>query len=165
MCSSPDRRVYVLNHVCVKAYERVPTCRQTCTRHSSRKQRLPEPGSELLPGLAVGHGRALNADLDAAMKASRLSHLTNRGLIKQMPTMPAYAAKRQHRGEIIGDAKWPALIQPDSWENLQAIMSLPERKRTNDWPPRHLLPTSLCVVRVGLLCESASRTPDGGRSR
>ena len=40
------------------------------------KQHLPEPGSELLPGLAVGDVRALNADLDAAVKVSMLSHLT-----------------------------------------------------------------------------------------
>lgn len=41
-----------------------------------RTQRLPEPGSELLPGLAVGDVRAVSDDLDAAMKASGLSHLT-----------------------------------------------------------------------------------------
>ncbi|MFD6698909.1 MULTISPECIES: ComEC/Rec2 family competence protein [unclassified Microbacterium] len=41
-----------------------------------RSQRLPEPGSELLPGLAVGDVRAVSDDLDTAMKASGLSHLT-----------------------------------------------------------------------------------------
>lgn len=41
-----------------------------------RTQRLPEPGSELLPGLAVGDVRAVSDDLDTAMKASGLSHLT-----------------------------------------------------------------------------------------
>lgn len=56
-----------------------------------------------------------------------------------MLTMPAYAAKRQHRGEIIGEAMWPALIDPPQWEKLQTVMNPPERKRTNDWPARHLL--------------------------
>lgn len=37
---------------------------------------LPEPGGGLLPGLAVGDTRAVGADLDEAMKASSLSHLT-----------------------------------------------------------------------------------------
>lgn len=41
-----------------------------------RTQRFPPPGSELLPGLAVGDVRAVSAELDAAMKASGLSHLT-----------------------------------------------------------------------------------------
>lgn len=41
-----------------------------------RAQRLPEPGSELLPGLAVGDVRSVSAELGDAMKASGLSHLT-----------------------------------------------------------------------------------------
>ncbi|MEJ1086907.1 ComEC/Rec2 family competence protein [Microbacterium sp. Mu-80] len=41
-----------------------------------RATRLPEPGAGLLPGLAVGDTRAVSADLNAAMLASGLSHLT-----------------------------------------------------------------------------------------
>lgn len=41
-----------------------------------RAVRLPEPGAGLLPGLAVGDTRAVTPDLDAAMLASGLSHLT-----------------------------------------------------------------------------------------
>ncbi|HWI30399.1 MAG TPA: ComEC/Rec2 family competence protein [Microbacterium sp.] len=37
---------------------------------------LPQPGAGLLPGLAVGETRAVDAELDAAMKASSLTHLT-----------------------------------------------------------------------------------------
>ncbi|MCO4276041.1 recombinase family protein [Pseudarthrobacter sp. HLT3-5] len=67
--------------------------------------------------------------------------------VKQMLTMPAYAAKRQHQGEIIGDAMWPALIELETWEKLQIVMSPPERKRTNDWPAKHLL-TGIAVCGV-----------------
>ncbi|WP_336646095.1 ComEC/Rec2 family competence protein [Microbacterium sp. USHLN186] len=42
----------------------------------ARAERLPEPGAGLLPGLAVGDTRAVSAELDAAMRASGLSHLT-----------------------------------------------------------------------------------------
>jgi site-specific DNA recombinase len=73
------------------------------------------------------------------MKAHRQGLGWTPPAIKQMLTMPAYAAKRQHRGEIIGDAMWPALVELDTWEKLQAVMSPPERRRTNDWPARHLL--------------------------
>ncbi len=41
-----------------------------------RATRLPEPGAGLLPGLAVGDTRAVSEELDAAMLASGLSHLT-----------------------------------------------------------------------------------------
>lgn len=37
---------------------------------------LPEPAAGLLPGLAVGDTRAVGPELDGAMKASSLSHLT-----------------------------------------------------------------------------------------
>lgn len=42
----------------------------------ARATRLPEPGAGLLPGLAVGDTRAVSEELDAAMLASGLSHLT-----------------------------------------------------------------------------------------
>lgn len=42
----------------------------------ARASALPAPGAQLLPGLAVGDTRAVPEALDAAMKASGLSHLT-----------------------------------------------------------------------------------------
>lgn len=59
--------------------------------------------------------------------------------VKQMLSMAAYAGKREYRGRIVGDAIWPAIIDYASWEKLQSVMSPPERKRTNDWPAKHLL--------------------------
>ncbi|MFE4834429.1 recombinase family protein [Arthrobacter sp. NPDC056691] len=60
--------------------------------------------------------------------------------IKQMLTTPAYAGKRQHLGQIVSDAVWPALIDPGVWEKrLMPLLNNPSHKRTNDWPARHLL--------------------------
>lgn len=59
--------------------------------------------------------------------------------IKQMLSMPTYAGFRTHNGELIPDALWPPLIEPEEWRRLQAVISPPERKRTNDWPAVHLL--------------------------
>ncbi|MCT1478393.1 ComEC/Rec2 family competence protein [Microbacterium sp. p3-SID336] len=42
----------------------------------SRATELPEPGSGLLPGLAVGDTTAVSPELDADMRTSGLSHLT-----------------------------------------------------------------------------------------
>ncbi|MEL5990152.1 ComEC/Rec2 family competence protein [Microbacterium phosphatis] len=42
----------------------------------ARAALLPAPGAMLLPGLAVGDTRTVSPELDAAMKASSLSHLT-----------------------------------------------------------------------------------------
>jgi site-specific DNA recombinase len=84
-------------------------------------------------------------------RPTRKDHRSNYGwtppAVKQMLTMPAYAGKRQHQGEIVGDALWPALIDLPTWHKLQAVMSPPARKRTNDWPAKHLLAgIALCGV-------------------
>lgn len=76
--------------------------------------------------------------------------------IGQMLRMPAYAGKREHNGTIIGDALWPALIDPVIWETqLVPRLNDASRTKTNDWPARHLLSgiavcgICRCVVRVG----------------
>jgi site-specific DNA recombinase len=40
---------------------------------------------------------------------------------------PRYAAFRAHKGEIVGDAVWPALVDRDTWHATQAIMRDPKR--------------------------------------
>ena len=46
------------------------------TAFITRAEALPKPGAGLLPGLAVGDTRAVSPELNAAMLASGLSHLT-----------------------------------------------------------------------------------------
>lgn len=67
--------------------------------------------------------------------------------VKQMLTMASYAGKRQHRGEIVGDAIWPALIEYEAWLKLQAVMSPESRKRTGEWTAVHLL-TGIAVCGI-----------------
>jgi site-specific DNA recombinase len=108
----------------------------------------------------------------ASRRPTRKEHRENIGwtpsAVKQMLTMPAYAGKRQHQGEIVGDALWPALIDFATWTKLQGIMSPLERKRTNDWPATHLLAgIALCGVcgapmRVGKQNSGSKKYgPDG----
>jgi competence protein ComEC len=49
---------------------------QLRSRFADAAGRLPGDGAALLPGLAIGDTTAVGDDLDAAMKASSLSHLT-----------------------------------------------------------------------------------------
>ena len=85
----------------------------------------------------------LNQRQVPSRRPTRKDHRKNYGwtptAVKQMLTMPAYAGKRQHQGEIVSDAMWPALIDLVVWQRLQSVMSPIERKRTNDWPAKHLL--------------------------
>ncbi|MCC3291252.1 recombinase family protein [Arthrobacter sp. zg-Y1110] len=97
-------------------------------------------------------------------KEYRKDHGWTPPAVKQMLTMPAYAGKRQHRGEIISDAIWPALIEFEEWKRLQMIMSPPDRKRTNDWPATHLLSgiaaCGICGTPLRIGKQNAGRRKD-----
>lgn len=93
-------------------------------------------------------------------RPSRKEHRKHLGwtppAVKQMLATPSYAGKRQHRGKIVADGMWPPLIDPGVWEKrLMPLLHAPERKRTNDWPAKHLLAgIAVCgacgaAVRVG----------------
>lgn len=82
--------------------------------------------------------------------------------VKQMLTMPAYAGKRQHRGDIVADAQWPALIESEVWaQKLMPILNNEARKRTNDWPARHLL----AGIAVCDVCGAGTRVGKQNKGR
>lgn len=59
--------------------------------------------------------------------------------VKSMLMTASYAGLRQHRGEIIGPAAWPALVEPDLWNETKAMLTAPHRRREAPWKPTHLL--------------------------
>src|SRR6218665_55066 len=87
----------------------------------------------------------------APRRPTRKDHRSNLGwtppAVKQMLTTPAYAGKRQHKDQIIGDAIWPAIIEQETWYRLQEILRPDNRRRTNNWPVTHLLSgIAFCAV-------------------
>ncbi|MDT0209022.1 recombinase family protein [Curtobacterium sp. BRD11] len=91
-----------------------------------------------------------------ARRPSRVEQRSDLGwtapAVKQMLTTVAYAGKREHKGEIVADAVWPALYDFSTWQKLQALMYPASRRRTNDWPAKHLLAgIAICAVCGGRL--------------
>lgn len=82
--------------------------------------------------------------------------------LRVMLAGPRLAALRVHRGEVVGDAVWPAIIDRDTHERLRAILGDPRRTQRGR-PPKHLL-TGL--LRCGR-CEArmSSSTRPGGAKR
>lgn len=124
--------------------------------HAETRQLLRvEPDSETAPIVREAARRvmggeslyAVASDFNARAIPPRrpkiTAHRTNEGwtgvAVKQMLTMPTYAGLRQHQGEIIGDAAWPPIIEPKEWHRLQAVISRPERRRTDPWKVTYLL--------------------------
>lgn len=59
--------------------------------------------------------------------------------LRYILTAPRYVGQRTFRGETIGKAAWEPIIDPESWERLQAIMQDPARRKNQPGSRRYLL--------------------------
>lgn len=60
--------------------------------------------------------------------------------VRRIATNPTFAGKRVHRGEIVADAQWEALVDDDLFATVQAVLADPSRvTRIGDSRVRHLL--------------------------
>lgn len=55
--------------------------------------------------------------------------------VSQMMRRARNAGLRQHRGEVVGPAEWPEIIDPDTWHSVLAVLNDPGRrhKRHDSW--------------------------------
>ncbi len=76
---------------------------------------------QVFTGYLAGRGiRTLARELnDAGMVTSTGARWAD-GQIRRMLSNPAYAARRVHRGEVVGEADWPAIINPETFDRVQA---------------------------------------------
>jgi site-specific DNA recombinase len=51
--------------------------------------------------------------------------------IRRILLNPGYLGKRVHKGVIVGDAVWPAILDEDDWLRLQALLTAPARRTTS----------------------------------
>lgn len=74
--------------------------------------------------------------------------------LRKLALRPANVALRVHKGEIIGAAAWPAIIDDDAHERVGALLRSPQRRtRTGDSNRRHLLTYGVgeCGICGGVL--------------
>jgi site-specific DNA recombinase len=67
---------------------------------------------------------------------NRWSHSTVRNTLKN----PRYAGHRTYRGEVVGPATWPALVDADTFDAARALLALPGRLTTTGTARKYLLP-------------------------
>ena len=83
-------------------------------------------------------------------------------VLRRALVSPRIVGLREHRGEVVGDAVWPAIVDRVTWERCRAVLSDPAR-RQGGRPPSYLLTGGLVVcARCGtaLVCR-----PRQGRRR
>lgn len=103
----------------------------------------------------VMHGASLKSiarrwnDAEAFTTAGNpWTHGTVRGVLKN----PRYAGLRTYRGEIVGPAVWPAMVDVDTFEVVRAILSVPERRTTLTTARKYLLPGLVLCWKCGSDC-------------
>ena len=108
----------------------------------------------LAGGSLSGVARAWNeADLRTPQAGSEWTAGTVQAVLKN----PRIAGLRVHRGEVVGAAQWPAIIEREAFEQLAALFT--SRQRSNprsSWTFAGIFRCSLCGSRM---------TKDQGRGR
>ena len=66
--------------------------------------------------------------------------------VRSMLRSPRLAGLREHRGEIVGEAVWPAIVDPAKHERLRAIM---DARRTPEREGKYLLTGMLRCAKCG----------------
>jgi site-specific DNA recombinase len=78
-----------------------------------------------------------------------MGNLWNHSTVRRTILNPRYAGLRAYRGEAVGPATWPALVDEDTFEAVKAILSLPERRTTANTARKYLLPSLALCGRCG----------------
>lgn len=68
-------------------------------------------------------------------------------MLRQVLLRQRNAGRRVHRGEVIGNGDWPALLDEDTFDRLHAMLTDPARRTTRGNEVKHLLSG---IARCGL---------------
>jgi len=85
---------------------------------------------------------------DAALRTT-MGNTWTHSTVRRTLTNPRYAGLRAYRGEIIGLATWPPLVDEDTHKSAVALLSLPERRTTTTTARKYLLPALALCGRCG----------------
>jgi len=83
-----------------------------------------------------------------------------RSSVRDVLTNPRYMGKRAHKGEVVADAVWPALVEEGTWLAVQDVLKDPGRRRTAPRSEAYLLSgLALCGVCGGGIHAGGSTRP------
>lgn len=95
---------------------------------------------QLFAGYLGGQGvRTMARDLNEAGKSTGTGAPWSDMAVRRILRNPAYAGRRVHQGEIIGEAAWPALIDADVFDRVQARFAAAVSRNTRQTKTARLL--------------------------
>lgn len=100
-------------------------------------QHVREGYAELLTGSSL---KAIARRWNAAGATTTAGNPWRHDNVREVLKNPRYAGLRAYRGEVVGEAVWPPVVDEDTHAAAVALLSLPERRTTNNTARKHLLP-------------------------
>jgi DNA invertase Pin-like site-specific DNA recombinase len=74
--------------------------------------------------------------------------------VRKILTSPRIAGLRQHRGEVIGQAQWPAIVTEDDWRSVCTLLDNPSRRQpppSREYPLRGVLTCAECGDKLAAM--------------
>ncbi|MGW0039863.1 recombinase family protein, partial [Gordonia sp. NPDC003376] len=97
---------------------------------------LREAAQRILGGES---GRSVCADFTARDIPTPTGSAWLSQRLRVMLVRPAVAGLREHRGEVVGPGRWPAILDRDTWDRLCALYRDPDRRMNDSTEVKHLL--------------------------
>lgn len=79
--------------------------------------------------LAGGSLRGIATDWNARNVTTTAGNEWTHSTVRRMLANPRNAARRSYKGEVVGPAQWPAIVDDDTYEAAHALLMLPERHK------------------------------------
>lgn len=80
--------------------------------------------------------------------------------VRKILSNPTYIAQRVHKGKVVGDAQWPAIVDPVDFVTIERMLSDPQRRRPRGTEPVHLLSG---ILECGVCGSRCRQLPNRGR--
>jgi site-specific DNA recombinase len=110
-------------------------------------------------GVLAGRSlKSLTAELNANQVKTATGIAWRASNLGQFLRRPMLAGLRTHKGEIVGQAAWPAILELSTWEAVRVLLEDPARRTSQTQARRYLL-SSLAVCGV---CGSVLRGRNNG---
>jgi site-specific DNA recombinase len=124
--------------------------------HEAQAEVVRECTRRLLAGESV---RRIVADLNAREVPTPRGHLWDGTMLRQVLRRQRNAGRRVHRGVVVGKGAWPPLLDEDTFDRVQALLSDPSRRTTRGNEVQHLLSG---IARCGIEgCDGVMRVTLG----
>lgn len=110
----------------------------------SEAQRIREVAQQVLEGRSL---RSIRDEWQRLGVATVTGAPWRQSSVKATLKSPRNAGLRQHQGAVVGEASWPAIIDRETWDQLQVIFADPSRQRRSPsraYPLRGVVRCGLC---------------------